>query len=83
MIEGYPKIGNTVKVEVKEILKMGVLVSLLEYNKEGLIIFSEFSRRPIPSPDKVIKVGEQFSAIVINKDEEKGYIDLSKRRIMP
>jgi len=80
----YPKIDEVVMVEVKSIAEMGAYVSLLEYdNKEGMILLSELSRRRIRSIAKLIKVGRVEPVMVLRVDEEKGYIDLSKRRVSP
>lgn len=63
---------------------MGAYVSLLEYNGiEGMILLSELSRRRIRSITKLIKVGRQEPVMVLRVDKEKGYIDLSKRRVSP
>lgn len=71
-------------VQVKSIAEMGVYVSLLEYNGiEGMILLSELSRRRIRSITKLIKVGRQEPLMVLRVDKEKGYIDLSKRRVSP
>lgn len=71
-------------VQVKSIAEMGAYVSLLEYNGiEGMILLSELSRRRIRSISKLIKVGRQEPVMVLRVDEEKGYIDLSKRRVSP
>ncbi|KAG2332368.1 hypothetical protein Bca52824_003548 [Brassica carinata] len=60
---------------------MGAYVSLLEYNNiEGMILFSELSRRRIRSVSSLIKVGRIEPVMVLRVDKEKGYIDLSKRR---
>jgi translation initiation factor 2 subunit 1 len=59
-------------------------VSLLEYNNiEGLILLSELSRRRIRSINKLIRVGRNEVAMVLRVDKDKGYIDLSKRRVSP
>jgi translation initiation factor 2 subunit 1 len=59
-------------------------VTLLEYNNiEGMILFSELSRRRIRSISKLIRVGKTEVVMVLRVDEEKGYIDLSKRRVSP
>ncbi|KAJ3871563.1 eukaryotic translation initiation factor 2 alpha subunit-domain-containing protein [Lentinula edodes] len=51
------------------IAEMGAYVKLLEYdNTEGMILLSELSRRLV---------------VVLRVDKEKGYIDLSKRRVSP
>jgi len=68
--------------EVKSIDEMGAKVILKEYNDiEGMILLSELSRRRIRSINKVIRVGKLEAVIVTRVDKEKGYIDLSKRRV--
>jgi len=80
----YPEIDEVVMVQVKSVAEMGAYVSLLEYNGiEGMILLSELSRRRIRSISKLIKVGRQEPVMVLRVDEEKGYIDLSKRRVSP
>ena len=49
----------------------------------GMILLSELSRRRIRSINKLIRVGNIETVIVIRVDEAKGYIDLSKRRVSP
>lgn len=54
----------------------------LEYdNTEGMILLSELSRRRIRSIQKLIRVGRNEVVVVLRVDKEKGYIDLSKRRV--
>lgn len=78
----YPEVDDYVVVKVKSIADMGAYVSLLEYdNIEGMILFSELSRRRIRSVSKLIRVGRQEVCVVLRVDKEKGYIDLSKRRV--
>lgn len=80
----FPNVEDLVMVKVKSIAEMGAYVSLLEYgNREGMILMSELSRRRIRSINKLIKVGKQEVVVVLRVDEEKGYIDLSKRRVSP
>ncbi|GBF90073.1 eukaryotic translation initiation factor 2 subunit alpha [Raphidocelis subcapitata] len=80
----YPEVDDVVYVQVKSIAEMGAYVSLLEYNGiEGMILLSELSRRRIRSITKLIKVGRQEPVMVLRVDKEKGYIDLSKRRVSP
>jgi translation initiation factor 2 subunit 1 len=56
----------------------------LEYdNTEGMILLSELSRRRIRSVQKLIRVGRNEVVVVLRVDKEKGYIDLSKRRVSP
>jgi len=80
----FPEIDEVVMVKVKSIAEMGAYVSLLEYNDiEGMILLSELSRRRIRSIGKLIKVGRIEPVMVLRVDEDKGYIDLSKRRVSP
>jgi len=61
-----------------------VLLNQLEYdNIEGMILLSELSRRRIRSIQKLIRVGRNEVVVVLRVDKEKGYIDLSKRRVSP
>ncbi len=78
----FPQVDECVMVEVRNVADMGAYVTLLEYNNiEGMILLSELSRRRIRSINKLIRVGKLEVAMVIRVDKEKGYIDLSKRRV--
>jgi len=73
-----------VMVNVRSIAEMGAYGRLLEYNDiEGMILLSELSRRRIRSINKLIRVGRSECVVVIRVDKDKGYIDLSKRRVSP
>jgi len=78
----FPEVDDLVVVEVKSIEEMGAYVALKEYNDiEGMILLSELSRRRIRSINKIIRVGRLEVVVVLRVDKEKGYIDLSKRRV--
>jgi translation initiation factor 2 subunit 1 len=80
----YPAFESLVMVNVRNVADMGAYVSLLEYNNiEGMIPLSELSRRRIRSINKLIRVGRNEVVTVLRVDHEKGYIDLSKRRVSP
>ncbi|KAK5070376.1 eukaryotic translation initiation factor 2 subunit alpha [Lithohypha guttulata] len=80
--EKYPEIESFVMVNVKSIEEMGAYVKLLEYdNIDGMILLSELSRRRIRSIQKLIRIGRNEVVVVLRVDKEKGYIDLSKRRV--
>ncbi|CAG8538145.1 9264_t:CDS:2 [Ambispora gerdemannii] len=82
--EKYPEVDDLVMVNVRQIAEMGAYVKLLEYdNIEGMILLSELSRRRIRSIQKLIRVGRNEVVVVLRVDKEKGYIDLSKRRVSP
>jgi len=78
----FPKQDEVVMVKVLSIQEMGAYTSLLEYGGiEGMILMSELSRRRYRSINKLIRVGKLEVVMVIRVDEQKGYIDLSKRRV--
>merc|ERR1712045_500600 len=80
----FPEIDDVVVVNVRSIADMGAYVHLLEYNNiEGMILLSELSRRRIRSINKMVRVGRTEPVVVIRVDKDKGYIDLSKRRVSP
>ena len=78
----YPDKDELVMVNVRQIAEIGSYVHLLEYNNtQGLILRSELSRRRIRSINKLVRVGRNEVVVVIRVDKEKGFIDLSKRRV--
>lgn len=78
----YPEADDVVVVLVNNVEELGAYVSLLEYNNiDGMILASELSRRRIRSMNNVIRVGKIETCVVLRVDKEKGYIDLSKRRV--
>jgi len=78
----FPDAEDLVIVQVQRVAEMGAYVYLLEYNNiEGMIQLSELSRRRIRSINKLIRVGKTEIVVVLRVDKEKGYIDLSKRRV--
>lgn len=78
----FPDIDEVVVCQVKRIVDMGAYVSLLEYNgREGMMLLSELSKRRIRSVSKILKVGRIEYVMVLRADHDKGYIDLSKRRV--
>jgi len=80
----YPEPEEVVMVNVTEIGDMGAYVTLLEYDDiEGMIQLSELSRRRIRSINKLVRINKCEVVMVLRVDREKGYIDLSKRRVDP
>lgn len=81
----FPEPGELVVVKVLRLENnMGAYVSLLEYGRmEGLILPSELSKRRFRSINKLIRVGRQEVVMVVRVDTEKGYVDLSKKRVAP
>ena len=78
----YPEVDEVIMVNVADIGEMGAYVTLLEYdNIEGMILLSELTRKRIRSVHKLIRVKRNEVVMVLRVDKEKGYIDLSKRRV--
>lgn len=79
-----PRIGDVVMVKVVSMTDTSCYVRLLEYdNIEGMIPYTELSRRRIRSISQQVKVGKLQVAVVIRLDEDKKYIDLSKKQVTP
>ncbi|XP_059647815.1 eukaryotic translation initiation factor 2 subunit alpha homolog isoform X2 [Cornus florida] len=77
-----PEVDTPVMIRVNNIGDVCTYVSLLEYNNiEGMILLSDLSRRRVRSVGSLIKVGRIEPAMVLRVNPEKGYIDLSKRRL--
>lgn len=83
--EEFPEVESTVVVQVLKIdEKIGAYVSLLEYDgREGMINLGELSKKRIRSMGKVLRVGSSEVCMVMSVDEDKGYINLSKKRVEP
>ena len=80
----YPEEEDSVMVRVNTVEDIGAYVSLLEYGGiEGMIALSELTKRKIRSLNKVLQVGNVEAVAVLSVDKEKGYIDLSKRKLLP
>lgn len=82
--EPLPKINDVVWVKITQVNDNSAVVQLLEYGKrEGIIPYTEVTRRRVRSMGKLIKVGRTEAAQVIRIDKDKGYIDLSKKQVTP
>lgn len=81
----FPEVETTVVVQVLRVdEKSGAYVSLLEYDgKEGMINLGELSKKRIRSMAKILRVGSIEVCMVMSVDEEKGYVNLSKKRVEP
>eukprot|EP00116_Pleurobrachia_bachei_P002057 sb/3462319/ len=78
-----PDVDQVVMVTVSEITDLGAYVKLLEYDgAKGLILMTEMSRKRIRSINKLVRVGRNECVLVTRVDQEKGYLDLSKRRVV-
>lgn len=78
----FPEVDEIVMIKVKEITDIGVYVSLIEYGSlEGMILLSELSKRRIRSIRKLVREGLIFPVMVLRVDEERGHVDLSRKRL--
>jgi translation initiation factor 2 alpha subunit (eIF-2alpha) len=78
----FPKPDDLVMAKIIAINKNGIDVALPEYNNiTGFITFTEVSRKKKRDIDKIVFIGNEMVMLVIKTDEEKGYIDLSKRDV--
>eukprot|EP00759_Apiculatamorpha_spiralis_P008419 PhF_6_TR1543/c0_g1_i1/m.2814/K03237/EIF2S1; translation initiation factor 2 subunit 1 len=77
-----PDVDDFVMVKVKQVGETAAYVNLIEYNNvEGMVPFTELSRKRIRSISKHIKVGSYEVMTVIRVDKERGYVDLSKKKV--
>lgn len=77
-----PQVDDVIMVQVKSFTDIGAYVSLLEYGRvEGMIQITEMSSRRIRSISKLTKIGNIEVVTVLRVDADRGYIDLSKKRM--
>lgn len=81
----FPEEGEFVMGEVIRVDQLtGAYVALLEYNNtEALIMSSEFTRKRTRSVHRLMKVGKKEVLMVTTVDEDRGFIDLSRKRVNP
>ena len=77
----FPDVDDVVMVKVSRITETGVYADLLEYDVEGLMVLSEISNRRLRNIRSQIHIGKTFVAMVLRVDEDKGYVDISKKRV--
>lgn len=80
--KGFPEAGEALLCTVKKILPNSIFATLDEFeNKEGMIHISEISPGRIRNIRDYVKEGKKIVCKVLNVNKEKGYIDLSLRRV--
>ncbi|MGB9748874.1 MAG: translation initiation factor IF-2 subunit alpha [Candidatus Woesearchaeota archaeon] len=79
--EGFPEEGELVLCRVTNITPHSTFVNLEEYDKQGLIHISEISPGRIRNIYEFVKEGKIIVCKVLRVNKEKGYIDLSLRRV--
>lgn len=79
----FPEVEDLVLVQIGKFDdKTGAYVTLLEYGgREGMINLGEISKRRVRSMAKLLRLGSTEVCMVVSVDEEKGYVNLSKKRV--
>ncbi|MBI2558447.1 translation initiation factor IF-2 subunit alpha [Candidatus Woesearchaeota archaeon] len=79
--QGFPEEGELVLCTVTSVQFHSVFVNLDEYSKGGMIHISEVSPGRIRNIRDFVKEGKKIVCKVLRINQEKGYIDLSLRRV--
>jgi len=78
----FPEVGDLVMVKVTRIAETSVYGVLLEYsNREAMLPISELTSRRIRSIFKLVRIGKTYTLVVLKTNPQKGFIDLSKKRL--
>jgi len=78
---GFPEEDELVFCTVTKIQYNSVFVNLDDYDKQGMIHISEISPGRIRNIRDFVKEGKKIVCKVLRVNQEKGYIDLSLRRV--
>lgn len=79
--KGFPEVNDVVICTIKKILPHSVFVNLDEYDREGMVHISEVSPGRIRNIRDFVVEGKKIICKVLKVSEERGYIDLSLRRV--
>jgi len=79
--QGFPEESELVLCTVTSVQYHSVFVDIDEYGKSGLIHISEVSPGRIRNIRDFVKEGKKVVCKVLRINQEKGYIDLSLRRV--
>ncbi len=79
--QGFPEEGDLVLCTVTSVQFHSVFVDMDEYSRSGMIHISEVSPGRIRNIRDFVKEGKKIVCKVLRINEEKGYIDLSLRRV--
>lgn len=79
--EGYPEEGELVQCQITKIQYNSVFAILTEYGKTGMIHISEISPGRIRNIRDFVTEGKIVICMVLKINKERGYIDLSLRRV--
>lgn len=79
--EGYPENTDLVMCTVNNIQHNSIFVSIHEYDRQGMITISEIAPGRIRNIRDYVAEGKVVICKVLNVNKERGYIDLSLRRV--
>ncbi|MAG91612.1 translation initiation factor IF-2 subunit alpha [Candidatus Woesearchaeota archaeon] len=79
--QGFPEEGDLVLCTVTSVQFHSVFVNIEEYGRSGMIHISEVSPGRIRNIRDFVKEGKKIVCKVLRINQEKGYIDLSLRRV--
>ena len=79
--QGFPEEGDLVLCTVTSVQFHSVFVDIEEFGKGGMIHISEVSPGRIRNIRDFVKEGKKVVCKVLRINQEKGYIDLSLRRV--
>eukprot|EP00825_Cyclidium_porcatum_P012186 TRINITY_DN1634_c0_g1_i5.p1 TRINITY_DN1634_c0_g1~~TRINITY_DN1634_c0_g1_i5.p1 ORF type:complete len:338 (-),score=86.36 TRINITY_DN1634_c0_g1_i5:270-1283(-) len=80
--EEFPEENDLVMVKVTKVEENATYVSLLEYNNiEGMITPNELTKIMKQNVQKALRVGKLEVVRVLRVDNQKGFIDLSKKKV--
>ena len=79
--QGFPEESDLVLCTVTSVQFHSVFVDIDEYGKSGMIHISEISPGRIRNIRDFVKEGKKIVCKVLRINQEKGYIDLSLRRV--
>jgi translation initiation factor 2 subunit 1 len=79
--QGFPEEGDLVLCTVTSVQFHSVFVNIEEYERSGMIHISEVSPGRIRNIRDFVKEGKKIVCKVLRINQEKGYIDLSLRRV--
>lgn len=78
----YPQIDDLVYAKITEVNEAYITVILPEYNNiQAMIMLNEVSRVVTSHLKKKYKIGNSYVCRVLNVDDIKGFIDLTKKRV--
>lgn len=78
---GFPEPSDLVMCTVTNIQHNSIFVNIHEYNKQGMITISEIAPGRIRNIRDYVVEGKVIVCKVLNVNKERGYIDLSLRRV--